>query len=90
MLVLKLELHSAITGKVTTLGSMLIANDGSGSTSRGNYFGETYRKGNDSWLKLPLFRNRPKAVRKGTVAGYPRKTLPVWCLVKQMLDDMGF
>lgn len=87
MIVVKVELHSAITGEVSDLGSMVIANDATGTPSRGNYFGKTFRKGAGEWWKHLRW---PKPVREGRVEDYPRKALPVWSLVKRMLDDMGF
>ena len=39
MIVVKVELHSAVTGQVSVIGSMVIANDGSGTSDIGNYEG---------------------------------------------------
>jgi hypothetical protein len=34
MLVVRVELHSAVTGKVTELGRMIVANDGTGDVGK--------------------------------------------------------
>lgn len=80
MIVVKVELHSAITGDVTELGRMHIANDGQRTLedrTRGTYDGKTLVKG------------RPhQAARTGKVVDYPRDALSVWCLVRRMLEAM--
>lgn len=37
MIVVRIELHSEITGKVSELGRLHISNDGEGTDERGNY-----------------------------------------------------
>jgi hypothetical protein len=68
MIVVTVELHSAITGRVSRLGGMVIANDGTGSKSRGNY---------DAQL---VSRNGAKG-RAARVEGHAREALSVWVLV---------
>jgi len=80
MLVLKLELHSAITGEVTEIGRTIIANTG-GTREKGNYTCKVARKRNefsnkDTW-KEPL--------RTGDVQNYPRLSYNVWRLVIRAL-----
>ena len=62
MLVIKVELHSANTGKVTELGRMAIANVG-GTNTRGDYRVHVCRRGS---------QDITKPVRTGTVKGFPR------------------
>lgn len=82
MIVVKVELHSAITGEVSELARMHIANDGMKSRENpdlGDYKGKTFVKG------------RPQQVaRQGAVKDYPRWQLQVWCLVRRMLDSMSY
>lgn len=79
MIVIKVELHSAITKKVTELARMYIANDGTGSSTFGNYKGQTLRK--------PLFTS---ALKHGKVEHYHRQKESVWQLIARMLSDMGY
>jgi len=85
MIVAKLELHSAITGKVTEIGRMIIANDGSGTPTRGDYDVFLGRKGHD--LNAAVVRN-PQ--RKGKVLGHARQAYSVWRLVARALESVGF
>lgn len=39
MLLVRVELHSAITGEVTEIARMVIANEGGGTKERANYTG---------------------------------------------------
>lgn len=80
MVVVKVELHSAITGEVTELARMHISNDGtSNKPSIGNYRVAT--------LRAPAFRRHQ---RESDVANYRRKTRPVWDLVALALSRMGY
>lgn len=72
MLVVKIELHSAVTGKVTTLATGKIVNTGAGTPTRGDYRVE---------LKDAL--GRPW--KTGTVEGFPRKRLLAWDLLARAL-----
>ncbi len=83
MLVVKVELHSAITGRVTEKAVMRIYNDGNGTPTRGDYVAETFREGADVY-------SRPKPVRRALVLDYPRKKLHVWNLVARALGGMNY
>lgn len=75
MIVVKVELHSAITGEVTELGRTIIANTG-GTHDRGDYTAKVGRKGctdNRTLWEKPL--------REGKVTDYPRLSYNVWRLV---------
>lgn len=75
MLIVRIELHSAVTGKISEIGRMRIYNDGTGDGRRGNYVVERMRRG------------KPKTVqRTGRVDNYPRQSLPVWKLVRRAID----
>lgn len=82
MIVVTIELHSAIDGRREKLGEMLIANDGtSGDTQRGNYDVRVMRKG--VWSNgLPGWDRVARSVaRFGKVTGYPRLSYNVWRLI---------
>ncbi len=81
MIVIKMSLLSAVTGKHSDLGSMIIVNQGTGTNARGNYRGKTIRKN----AKLDS-----AAVRQGEVNGHARNAEPVWTLLRKMLEDMGY
>lgn len=78
MLVVKVELHSAISGKVTELGKMIIHNISmTGNASpRGDYEVLLFRKGSK------------KVIRKGNVYDYPRLSYSVWRLVLRALKSV--
>lgn len=84
MIVIRVELHSAITRQVTELGRMTICNDGKGTAERGTYLGKVLRGRSRAAL------DRGEVQRSGTVTNYPRKSSHVWNLVAQMLRDMGY
>jgi hypothetical protein len=84
MLVITIDLHSARTGKKTNLATLIIANEG-GTETRGNYWGRVYRKG----TSLKDWTTR-KPMRKANVYDYARLTRPVWCLVTEMLINLGY
>src|SRR5687767_6591261 len=78
MILVKIELHSARTGKITTLGQMRISNDGIASShnpKRGDYIVELFRKGSTT-----------KVQRKALVRDYPRLSYTVWELVRRSLE----
>ena len=72
MLVVKIELHSAVTGKVSTIATGKIINIGTGTTTQGNYRVE---------LKDALGR----IWRTGTVEHFPRKRFLAWDLLARAL-----
>lgn len=79
MIVVKVELHSAVTGAVTEIGRMVISNDGTGTSNRGNYDARLMRRGTVDRVQ-----------RRGRIEGYPRKSLSVWTLVARALQAVGF
>lgn len=63
-----------------TLAVMDIFNDGSGTETRGNYGYRVYRKGTADG-----FVSRMPVSHSGRVTNYPRKSYPVWILLKRVL-----
>lgn len=76
MILVKIELHSARTGKITSLGQMKICNDGTSTNpKRGDYEVSLFRKGSTT-----------KVQRQGLVRDYPRQSYTVWELVRRALE----
>lgn len=84
MLVVKIELWSANTGKQTEIGRMYIANDATGSQTKSNYDAVVCRRGSDD-VPQPLDPEGPKATRTSRVENYPRLSHNVWRLVLRAL-----
>lgn len=82
MLVLKLELHDAVSGKISTIASAIIFNNGTGDAERGNYNVHVARKNRFS---LEDIARSP--LRKGRVDNYPRLSYNVWRLVIRALKS---
>ena len=81
MIVVKVELHSAITGRITELGRAVIGNLGiNRSGSRGDYEIRVGRRG-DSRTQQCL----DNPVRAGRVLNWPRESYSVWRLVARCL-----
>lgn len=100
MILVRVELHSAITGNVTELARMSICNTGENTNSRrGDYTTAVFR-GRDSVTltqnMLRFFRSRDEAeatkaiTRKGKVQNHARLQEHVWNLVAKALSGMGY
>ncbi|MBV9842980.1 MAG: hypothetical protein JOY99_15845 [Sphingomonadaceae bacterium] len=85
MIVVKAELHSAVTGEITSLGTVVIDNVG-GNRTRGNYRARAFRKGSD-FIKGLL---RGQQTREGSVTDPARLAEPVWSLIRKGLESMAF
>ena len=72
MIVVRVELHSAVTGEVETLGALRIANDGTGTRNLGNYDVERV--------------NRSGRRRRGRVERHRRMQVSVWRLVQDAIE----
>lgn len=72
MLVVKIELHSAITGEIKTIATGKIINTGSGTSSQGDY-------------RIELFDANGRSWKKGNVTQFPRKRLLAWDLLARAL-----
>ncbi|PZU62345.1 MAG: hypothetical protein DI552_00305 [Brevundimonas sp.] len=87
MIVVRVELWSAVDGSRTELARMHIANDGQASVANprlGDYVGETFVGRDREAL------NRGRVSRRGQVRGWRRHDFHIWNLVRAMLDDMGY
>lgn len=87
MIVIRVELWSAITGEKTEIARAMIANTG-GTETVGDYSGETYRGRTVDALDAAM-RSRT-TTRTGKVGGHRRLDLHVWHLVAKMLSSMGY
>jgi len=74
MIVVRVELHSAVTGSVTEIGRMTLSNDGTGGERFGSYDVELMRRGTID-----------KVHNKARVERHARKSLSVWILVRKAL-----
>ncbi|MGH7178848.1 MAG: hypothetical protein ACREJC_15835 [Tepidisphaeraceae bacterium] len=61
-------------GKPVSLGTLRIANTGTGTATRGNY-------------RYTLRGKRNRLIANGTLDGFPRKRQIAWELVRRVLDD---
>ncbi len=84
MIIVRVELHSAITGRVTELARARICNSGTGTLTQGDYEFATLR-GRDS-----VALDRGQVQRSGRVKAWPRQSLHVWYLVAEALAQMGY
>lgn len=83
MIVVRVELHSAVTGKVTELARMHVANVG-GTAQLGDYDVAVLRGRSRAAL------DQLKVQRRGRVEKYPRLKLHVWNLVLRALVAAGY
>lgn len=87
MIVVRVELWSAVNGSRIELARMRISNDGRATARdprRGDYLGETLRGRSEDALDQGV------AQRAGKVTGFDRQSLHVWHLVGRMLAAMGY
>lgn len=87
MIIVRVELHSAITGEKQELARMMIDNIG-GTVTTGNYRARTYRGRDQGSLDAAMAIN--KVTREGQVLGHRRLALHVWHLVAKALSGMGY
>lgn len=83
MIVVRVELWSAVTGEKTELARMHISNVG-GTETIGNYDAATLRGRSTADL------NRNTVQRKCQVRGHSRLSQHVWNLVAKALSGMGY
>jgi hypothetical protein len=83
MIVVKIELWSAVTHETSEIGRMYIANDGStGTVDRGDYSVAVCRRGTDDVPReLIPDPEAPAAARVAAVKNYPRLAYNVWRLI---------
>lgn len=83
MIIVRVELHSAVTGTVTELARAHIFNIG-GTTTLGDYGVRTLRGRSTAAL------DRGDVQRKGKVENHQRLKLHVWHLVAKALAAVGY
>ena len=83
MIVVRVELHSAITGKKSELARMIVDNIG-GTRQSGNYRCRALRGRSSDAL------DRREVQREGRVNDYPRLQLHIWNLIARALSSMGY
>ena len=84
MIVIRVELWSARTGKKTELARMHICNTGDGTDDRADYVGHTFKGRSGAAL------DKKNINRTGEIANWPRHRNHVWMLVAKMLATMGY
>lgn len=84
MIVVRVELHSAITGKATELARMVICNTGTGTARLGDYIVRSLRGRSTADL------DKDTTQRQGEVKAWPRLDKHVWNLVAEALRTMGY
>jgi hypothetical protein len=75
MLIVKIELHSAVTGQITMVATGKIVNTGTGSPTQGNYRIELQDAAGRLW-------------KTGHVEGFPRRRLLAWDLLYRALEKL--
>lgn len=89
MIVVKVELWSAIDGSKRELARMVVDNIG-GTNQRGDYRCRTLRGRSKAALSKALNDIPKKVQREGRVIGHARLREHVWNLVAKALAGMGY
>lgn len=84
MIIVKVELHSAITGKMTELARMHIINDGTGNFNKRNYILKSFRGRSKEQL------DQQTVMKEGTLTNYPSERFHVWNLICFALAALGY
>lgn len=85
MLIVRVELHSAVTGQVSEIARLEIVNDGfSMDTAKGNYDVRTLRGRGKGDLDKHVIQ------RAGRIEDWPRLSKHVWSLVAKALGKCGY
>ena len=85
MIVIKIELHSAITGKITSLGEAVICNQGvEYQKRRFDYVFQIARKGK---TVRDVLTGKSKPTREAVVSRWPRDQKTVWQLLQRALNE---
>ena len=87
MIIVRVELHSAITGKISELARMVIDNTG-GTETQGDYRVRTLLGRNKDALDQSWITKR--VTREGTVTKHPRLAQHVWDLVGKALKAVRY
>ena len=75
----ELDVHG-LGQRVIKLGTLEIANDGTGTRERGNY---------RVWTRAKA-KGLGRVVRNGEVGNHPRLRQPVWSLVRKALENLRY
>jgi hypothetical protein len=78
MIVVKVELHSALTGKVSEIGRMHIFNVASGTRTRRDYGVKVFRRG-----------TLDRVQKTGEIKAHPSLSASVWTLVRKALQSVA-
>lgn len=84
MIVVRVELWSAIDGSKTELARMQICNDETGTTARRNYEARTLVGRSAAAL------DRNVVQRRGAVKNWPAEAVHIWNLVTVALGALGY
>lgn len=84
MIVVTVELQSAITGKTTLLGKAIIANVG-GDENTGEYRATFGRRNQHDLRQI-----NSSPTRQGEVKDFPRLRLNAWHLLRRALEAAGY
>ncbi|HEX2794676.1 MAG TPA: hypothetical protein VHN58_09645 [Croceicoccus sp.] len=89
MIIVRVELHSAVTGQQTELARMVIDNIG-GTVQRGDYGARTLRGRSRDALDRAMLSLPRQVQREGRVIGHARLREHVWNLVSKALTGMNY
>lgn len=90
MIIIRVELWSAVNGQKSELARMVIDNIG-GTNERGDYRTRTLRgRSADALDRALLNMDGGGTQREGKVIGHPRLREHVWNLVAKALSGMGY
>lgn len=84
MLIVRVELHSAITGKATELARMYICNDNTGDFNSRNYNGIALRGRDKETL------DKETVQKQARLLNFKSEQFHVWNLVRAMLTNLGY
>ena len=84
MIIVRVELHSAITGIVTEIARFDIWNTTNGSRTKGDYECSSFRGRTRDALTSRIVQ------RRGKIENHPRLSQHVLCLVHKALTSMGY
>lgn len=85
MIIVKVELHSVVTGRITELARMKICNDGKSKNANfGNYLFQTFVGRSKEQL------DKETESKHAEILKWPRQRLHIWNLVCKGLIKMGY
>ena len=88
MIVIKIEMHSADSGRVWSLGQAIIDNRGRSKTdTKGKRFKYRFRIARKGRGIASMLSGTSKPVREAHVDNWPRDTQTIWQLLRRCLND---